>query len=161
MIFNLNQSNYEDNNGIKYNDTNNRELTAALLNNYFGEYNCSITICDRYSNDDLIVQYRDKTYHVDVKSCNIKSDTSMKIGYNLYQYDNTPASEEKRIIMIYSDAICIYNIHQPNWIYNTFDLKVNDQAHGKMRKNMVQLNNNTPTVTIPYYVPQLNDYIPS
>jgi len=160
MIINLNKNTYEDEKGDAYNDTPNRQLVAALLNNYFGDNNCHIYIDDRMNEYDLTLHCYYGKYDIDVKGCYIPSTTKMTIGFNKSDYIkfNTKSDQEKkniRIAMIYKDQLCIYPIFNSNWNYNEFRKPVNDKVTGYGMKEFVQLNNNQPTLQIPYYVPTL------
>jgi hypothetical protein len=160
MIINLNNDKYEDEKGESYNDTPNRQLVAALLNNYFGDNNCHIYIDKRMNEYDLTMYCYYGKINIDVKGCYIPSTTQMAIGFNKTDYDkfNLKSNEEKkniRIAMIYKDRVCIYPIFYSGWKYNEFSKPVNDKVSGYGIKDLVQLNNNRPTIEIPYYIPTL------
>ena len=160
MIININKSEYNDTKGNAYDDRPNRQLCAALLNNYFGDNNCHIYIDDRYNEYDITLHCYYGIYNIDVKGCYIPSNTNMPIGFNKSDYmkfSNKKAEEKKniRIAMIYKDQILIYPIFHPNWKFNDFSINVNDRVTGYGLKELVQLNNNPPTLAIPYYIPTL------
>jgi hypothetical protein len=158
MIINLNQSNYIDNNGLKYDDRINRQFASEKINTYFND-ECTINICDRYNDDDMVIQYQGYTFNCDVKSCKIPFNTKMWIGYNADQYRKDIVSGKKviRIIMIYKDAIAMYDILKPDFKENFFWRWVNDQVYGYCHREFVQLNNANPTLVINYCNPILKD----
>jgi hypothetical protein len=150
-------SNYEENNGENYDDRYNRLKAANILDNYFGSDNCSISIMDRYSDFDLTVEYNNHTYYCDVKSCNYKSISNMKIGFNKFQYDKlvdniNAGKTDIRIIMLYSDVLAVYDVLSSNFEYDLFTRICNDKAKGNNHREFVRLNNNEPTAKILYSV---------
>jgi hypothetical protein len=149
MIIDINKSNYVDNNGLKYDDRINREIAAKIINNYFND-KCTICICDRYNDDDMTVQYGNSLFHCDAKSADYKHNTRVRIGYNADQYRKDIVSGKKqiRIIMIYRDAIAMYDVLDPNFEKYFFWRWVNDKVYGWCYKEFVNLNNNKPTLVI-------------